>query len=324
MLTEKLQILPDQDVDSFMRTHRMRYVGGIGSDLAEKLRQETGAEAVFITSLETWGDGSVPRVSLHCRLVTTGAFPEIIWMDNVGVTGDDDLGLLGIGRVTDIEKLLDKALLRLCGSLWNYLDGMEPSYRHPLDGNQAKLLNGDIGTADNSLGTVAGKHQPSFVYRASFFEPSQKYNLALFPFLNINTRKYAEEIAALHLLTQLYRYENIKLFEPGLIREKMLQYRMIIPSGPSFAAADVLANKNILGADLIVSGQVFDYQDRSRDCKFDFSVLAYDGLRREIVWASRSSAQGNDDVYFFDFGKILSASNLVSLMTRAVVKLFLN
>jgi hypothetical protein len=92
-------------------------------------------------------------------------------------------------------------------------------------------------------------------------------------------------------------------------------------SGPSLAASDVLTNAEILGADIIVSGRAFDYQGDIGESKVDFSMLAFDGSKREVLWASRSYAVGNSGVYFFDWGKILTAHGLTSRMTQSVVNL---
>ena len=105
------------------------------------------------------------------------------------------------------------------------------------------------------------------------------------------------------------------------MRETLLRYRMIMQTGPSMASSDVLQDKDILGADLIVSGKVFDYQGEFGESKVDFSVQVFDGLKREVVWASRSYATGYQGVYFFDWGSVPSAHGLASRMTQAVVGL---
>jgi hypothetical protein len=141
------------------------------------------------------------------------------------------------------------------------------------------------------------------------------------PFLNINARKHAEKIVALRLVEELNRYANIRVFEPGLVRETLLRYRMIMQTGPSMASSDILRDEEILGADLIFSGRVFDYQGEFGESKVDFSVLAFDGLKREVVWISRSYATGYQGVYFFDWGSVPSAHGLAGRMIQAVVSL---
>jgi len=314
-----LQILANESQEAFMRKHRIRHVGGLNPVNSLQLRDELGVDGVVITALETWHEAVPPRVSLIARVVATGAAPEIVWIDSVGLAGDESPGLLGLGRVDDVGALLDSGLEKLVASFQSYLAGNFPSYRHAADGQGVRLINGDQGTADATLGAVEARLHPQFTFRAATFDPAQEYRVALVPLLNASTRKHAGTIVALHLVKQLNRYENIRVYEPGWIREILLRYRMIMQAGPSLATADVLANQRLLGADLIVSGQVFDYQDAIGNAKVDFSMQAFDGDRREIVWTSRSQANGNDGVYFFDIGRIATAHGLVSPMTHAAV-----
>ena len=96
---------------------------------------------------------------------------------------------------------------------------------------------------------------------------------------------------------------------------------MIMQAGPSLAASDILTSERILDADLIVSGKVFDYQGAIGESKADFSIQIFDGVKREIIWASRSYVTGNQGVYFFDWGRVNSAHDLLSKMTEETIRL---
>ena len=318
-LQAHLQLLDTEKLEQFMRKHRMRDTGGVSSKQADALLAETGSEAVFITSLETWQESPSPRVSLIARAVTTGPEPRILWMDSVGLVGDEYPGLLGLGRIDDADVLLEQAVDRLVASFAAYLEGKDPSYRHRQN-RTLQFVNARTGTADESFGENDKRFAPRFSYRASTFDPARIYSVAVVPFLNINAKKHAGKIVALHIVKQLQRYENLQVFEPGWIRETLLKYRMIMQAGPSLAASDVLADKNILDADLIVSGKVFDYQGDVGESKVDFSLQVFDGRKREVIWTSRSYAAGNDAVYFYNWGKIPSVHGLTSRMTATVIK----
>ncbi len=320
LLRKDLQLLPEEELESFMQTHRMRYTGGLNATLAQALREEIEVEAVFVTVLETWEEGPSPQISLISRLVTTGDAPEIVWIDSVGLTGEDSPGLLGLGKISDAEQLSRMALERLRLSFQSYLEGNDPSYRHLIDGEGVRLINKKSEKADGTPDSVKRRHQPQFAYRASTFDPAGQYRVAVIPFMNINARKYSGEIVALHTVKQLHRYANLRIFEPGLIRETLLNYRMIMRSGPSLAAADVLTDAKILGADIVTSGKVFDYQGERGDSKVDFSIQVFDGVKREILWASRSSATGNQGVYLFNWGRVPSAHGLTSRMTQSAIQ----
>lgn len=315
-----ITLLADEPLETFMKKYRMRHVGGISTDIGRQLKAETGVEGVFITSLETWQDSLEPRISLISRVVTTGEQPEVVWIDSIGLTGGDAPALLGIGKIKDYRQLLSKAFARLLDSFQAYLDEEALEFRYAAEPPHAERLNTKRNTADEALKLIDKRHQPQFFYRASTFDPAAQYQVAVIPFLNINARKHAGKIVALHTVKQLSRYSNLQVFEPGLVRETLLRYRMIMQSGPSLAASDILASKNILGADIIVSGRVFDYQGDVGESKVDFSMQAFDGSKREVIWASRSYATGNDAVYFFNWGKVPSAHGLTSRMTQAVIR----
>ncbi|RLB68352.1 MAG: hypothetical protein DRH08_01205 [Deltaproteobacteria bacterium] len=340
------QLLDPALLEDFMAKYRMRHTGGLSRHLSQKMQEELGVDGVFITSLETWQEEIPPRVSLFIRVISTGSQPEVIWIDSVGLTGDDAPGLLGLGRIKNSRLLLSNALEKLLDSYQSYLAGRSPEYLHT--GGQPKLqqVGTDVGSEDGFVETIqprrqsqlllvnaesatAGgvikankpRHQPQFSYRASTFDPTRQYTVAVIPFLNINTRKHAGDIVALHVVRQLHRYANLRVFEPGLVRQTLLRYRMIMQAGPSLAASDILTGESILDADLIVSGKVFDYQGATGESKADFSIQIFDGAKREIIWASRSYATGDQGVYFFDWGRVPSAHGLISKMTEAVVKL---
>jgi TolB-like protein len=321
-LTEKgFQILAHETLDDFMEKNRVRYTGGLNSEIGRKLQEELGVEGVFITSLETWQDGSPPRVSLVSRVDLPGEWPEILWIDSVGLTGDDAPGLLGIGRIKSAEQLLAKGVDSLVNSFQLYLAGGYPTYRAASDRQEMRMVNSANSTADFFGTKIERRHQPRFTYRAPDYDPAGRYSVAVVPFLNVDVRKYAGEVVALHFVKQLSRYENLRVVEPGLVRQIMLDYRMIMEAGPSLANSDILASENILGADIVFSGKVFDYQGTLGMSKVDFSVQAFDGKKREVVWTSRSYATGDEGVYFFAVGRVPSAHGLTTRMSKAVVDL---
>jgi hypothetical protein len=321
LVSRGFQLLDHSLLKDFMAKYRMRHTGGVSRHLSQKMQEELGVDGVFITSLETWQEAIPHRVSLITRVVSTGSQPEVVWIDSVGLTSVDNPGLLGLGIVKNHKLLLSNALEKLLDSYQSYLAGLSPEYIHTAEQLQPLMMNAESATASGVITANKPRHQPQFSYRASTFDPIKPYSVAVIPFLNINTRKQAGEIVALHVVKQLHRYANLRVFEPGQVRQTLLRYRMIMQSGPSLAASDILTSERILDADLIVSGKVFDYQGAIGESKADFSTQIFDGVNREIIWASRSYATGNQGVYFFDWGRVYSAHDLLSKMTEEVVKL---
>ncbi|PLY01275.1 MAG: hypothetical protein C0622_07555 [Desulfuromonas sp.] len=290
-----IRLLEPERLETFMREQRMRSRGGINLTQSRALR-DLGVAGVFITALETWREGEVPRVSLIMRLVQSGDEPEILWIDGVGRTGDEAPGLLGLGLVKDVRQLTAGALERLLDSFVAARSGAEP-------------------------GTAAQKkrHQPKYRYRAADFDPAAEYRVAVIPFLNVDTREHAGRIVGLHVVRQLQRYGNLKVLEPGLVREALLSQRMIMQEGPSLEAAELLAAADVLGADLVVSGRVFAYEGDAGESKVDFSLQIFSGIEPQVIWTSHSYGGGDDGVYFFDRGRVPSAHELAGRLAEAAI-----
>jgi hypothetical protein len=324
------QLLDQESLNQFMQKHRMRYTGGINYRISKALREEKGVDAVFITSLETYQEKGPPKISLFARLVLCAEpQPEILWMDSVGLTGEDSPGLLGIGRIPDMDRLLQKSVDLLLTSLKTYIVAEQQTHdNYPLaitqkttpDDNKTVAIPGDPVFIREAM-PVKKKYVPKTFYRSHEFDPDMFYAIAVVPFLNINTRKNAGEVVPLHFVNQLLRHRNFTVVEPGMVREEFLNNRLIMEEGPSLAVSDLISSSSSLGVDLVLSGKVFDYQGMEGIPKVDFSTLIIDGKRREIIWSSRSYGSGEDGVFFFDAGRVHSAHGLTQGMSGAVIHL---
>jgi len=298
--TQGLTILPDETVEKFIIKHRVRYVGGLDEMLAENLRYETGADAVLISSVNLYKENPPPKIALTCRLVSTGKNPKILWMDGVGLAGDDSIGLLQLSLIEDPKELLHKAVQYLSTSLASYLSG-----KKYLPVSRRKII----------------KFWPQLFYRSPVFELDWKHTVAVVPFFNLSENRFAGEIMPIHFVNQLLRSENFAVIEPGIIRDLLLQMRIVLHNGISLAGSHDLFSK--LDADLILSGKVFDYQESegtSGRAKVDFSALMIERRTREVVWACESHNEGDYGVFFFDWGKINTAHKMASEMVASAVE----
>ncbi|SHJ27287.1 hypothetical protein SAMN02745165_01930 [Malonomonas rubra DSM 5091] len=293
-----LHFLSRERLEAFMHRHRMRYTGGLSASLAEALREEEQVGAVIITSLISYADKGVPQLALSSRLVVCQELPRIAWIDALGFTGEDTPGLLALKRVTDVNTLIDRALNRLVVSLTDYLQSGRLQDEH-----------------------LSDPLPPNDHYRASELLVQKPYKIAIVPFLNRYARRNAGFIVPLQLLSALHRQGELEIFEPGLVREQLLKYRLIMQAGPSLAISDVLASVSTLDADLILSGHIFDFQDDTGNPKIDFSTRLFAGKQRQVAWWSRSYASGNDGVLFYDFGRVRSAQVMLDQMTTAISEL---
>lgn len=329
-ITQKMKqrgitLLGEEALDRFMEKNRVRYIGGLDGPTADAFSKEADTDAVLITSLERYDETFPAKISLICRLVSTGEHPLVLWADRAGLSGNDSPGLLGLGIIEDPLILTDKALTLLTDSLAGYLsagekkgDGVaarrqpppEGPYRSPVTGYRYQRVQ------------VGGRSsfRPRVEYRSLVIRPDKRYRVAVLPFQNLSARKNAGEIVALEFVGQLSKLGNVSVVEPGVIREEMLSKRIIMSGGVSLADVDLLSDYPEV--DLIVFGTVFDYQDYigyGGKPKVDFSAQVIDRKSKQLVWASESQNEGDDGVLFFDLGRLNTANAMASEMVGLTV-----
>jgi len=292
-------LIDDQRLEDSFAKHRIRYVGGLDPSAALAIRQETGADAAFITSLEHYSDVQPPKIALTARLVSTGRRIRILWMAGAGLAGDDSPGLLDLGLIENPDTLLQMAIEQIMRSFAEF----RSTGRFPAD-----------------AAAPQGKHRPKVVFRSPVLDPALSYAVAVMPFYNLSERKFAGDIMALHFVQQLQAHENWRVIEPGVVRQALLKARAIMADGISLADAGSIAR--LLGVDLILSGKVMDYQDfqgAAAKPKVDFSAEMFEKQSREVVWAVQSYNRGDDGVFFFDWGKVNTAYRMASQMVQLAV-----
>jgi len=337
-------LLEEEALATFMRNHRLRYTGGVDVGTAVAFREETGVDAVLVTALEAFREGPTPQVTLHGRLVSADSPPTILWADSVGRAGDEAPGLLGLGLVTDPEQVVRETARRLVVSLDRANQAWRNAARASAAGGGEGVAGGrlmfgaDLG--DDAAGRFRprSRHRPPAIdvaaeygkrfrprthFRSPVLDRSSHYSVAVMPFLNVSERKHADMILALHFVEQLLRHGGLTVMEPGAVREELLRTRSIMVGGPSLAVADLFFHREYPEIDLILSGQVFDYQDQQGIPKVDFSVQVFERTTRKVVWFSRSFNEGDEDVVFFDLARQHTAHALVTKMVDAATELMM-
>ncbi|SPQ00540.1 putative Lipoprotein [Candidatus Sulfobium mesophilum] len=292
-----ISILDDASLERFMLRHRVRYTGGIDGDSALALKTEEKIDAVLISSVTLYDESSPPKLSVIARLVSTGERPAIMWMGSASVSGDDSRGILGIGLITDPVELREKVVGSLVRSL-------------------AVQLSGEKAEAK----PTKGRYRPKIFYQSDSFSPGTGYAVAVAPFLNFSDRKYAGDIIVLHFIEELLK-NGFDVVEPGVLRQKLLNMRIIMNEGITLKDADVISLG--LNADLVLAGKVNDYEDYTGpegSPRVDFSVLIIEKMTKKVLWSSKSYNRGDDGVFFFDRGKVSTADRLATYMTSAIVE----
>ncbi len=297
LLDKGIGVLDEKTLEEYMTLHRLRYTGGIDSETARTMKEETGVDAVLITTVELYNYTAPPKISLWSRLVSTGSAPKIFWIDGRTMAGDDSPGILGLGLIDDPKLLLKKDVQYLLDS-----------------------LSASLSKAGHRAKSAEKRYQPKVTYRSPIFNPAMKYRVAVVPFYDLSGRKNSGEIMQLHFLNAMERSDIFDLIEPGLVRDKLLRLRIILEKGVSLANADILFD--VLDADLILGGVIYKYDDYQGGYgvpAVEFSVQMLDRRSREVVWSSNSSNKGDDRAYFFEIGKIRTAQKLAMLMARSVI-----
>jgi hypothetical protein len=295
-----LNLIESDVVDRVIARHRIRYLGGLSRPTARALQKEAGADAVLITALEFYSDIPPPKIALMSRLISTGQSPRILWMNGVGLAGDDSRGLLDLYLIEDPRILMEKAVYKLTGSLANYVSG-----------------DSDWTESQGARRTF----RPKVAFRSPIIDPDMNYTLAVIPFFNLSERKSAGEFLALHFIRQLREFGNFRVIEPGVIRQSLLDLRVIMADGISLANTDLVFKR--LNADLILSGRVLDYQDyqgAEGTPKVDFAAQIIERKSREVVWIVKSYDAGDEGVFFFDWGKVNTAYTMTAQMVKLAVQ----
>lgn len=317
-------LLGEEELERFMEKQRVRYIGGLEGPTAEAFSKEADTQAVLITSLERYDETFPPKISLICRLVSTGEHPYILWAGRTGLSGNDSPGILALGIVEDPHVLVENALSRMVDSLAGYLSAAEKKadttgeMHRRQGGAYRSAVTGDLYPG----GGVKGRRsfRPRVEYRSLVIRPDREYRIAVLPFQNLSVRKNAGEIIALQFVGQLSKQANISVVEPGVIRQEMLGKRIIMSGGVSLADVDLLSDYPEV--DLIVSGTVFDYQDYvgyGGKPRVEFSAQVIDRKSKELVWASESRNEGDDGVLFFDLGRFNTANAMSAEMVGITV-----
>lgn len=294
-------VVPEEAVDRFIREHRIRYTGGVDEETSRSLKTQLRADAVLVTSLELYSDEAPPKMALMSRLVSTGERSEILWMESLALAGDEEPGILGLGLIEDPVRLRDQVLERLGRSLGAWLTG---------DGKPADS---------------AGRYGPKAVFAAFGDQGDRKPVMAVLPFTNQSTRKNAGEMAVLHCVKQLVNSGSFAVLEPGVVRNRMLQMRIIMEDGVALPQVDLMSRT--MQVDYLVTGKVFEYQDyvgAVGSPKVDFSLQVIEGTEKKVVWSSKSYNEGSDGVFFYDWGRTYTAAALAQKMAGAVVRRMLD
>ncbi len=303
-------LLGEEALETFMRRHRVRYIGGLALETGRAFRSETGAGAVLVTSVDLYAEKDPPRLALTSRLISTGDRARILWMDSARMAGNEAPGFLGLGRIDDQRALRDRVIDRLADSLARHLSrGVGRPAEAPDGARPPRRFRPRISS--RSPGIPSGGDGP--------------VRIAVLPFSDGSTTRHAGEILFLQVLRSLVEAGSAEVLEPGVVREVLLKARLVQEQGPSIPQADLL--RALLEVDVVLFGEVTEYVEAGAGTaapEIEFSVRGIDTARGQAIWSSVSHGRGDDGVFFFDMGRVETAHELASELARGVIERLLS
>lgn len=138
LITMGHDIIDSDSLRAGMRATRLRLVGEVDSVGADQIAVQTGAEILVTGSLDIYLEQTNPEVSVSFRAYDCRTH-RIVWSDCHSTTAEDQSGLFGVGRVTDINDLAAKVVKALLGKMpASSEQGRKP--KHKPTKNDLKLM----------------------------------------------------------------------------------------------------------------------------------------------------------------------------------------
>lgn len=120
LVSKGYEILDDESMNKFMIKERIRTTGCVCNDIAIKMGKELNIQAILTGTINTYIKDDNPQFGLTMRLISLSD-GSVIWAVHSAGTGDDFAGVLEIGKIKSMEKLinriLDKALKTFSASI---------------------------------------------------------------------------------------------------------------------------------------------------------------------------------------------------------------
>jgi TolB-like protein len=286
-------VLPEEEMNSFLSKHRLRYTGGIDRNTAEALQSETGVEGVLVVTVHNYSETFPGRIALTLTLTTASSDPLVVQSGNAALTANDAPGLFDLGIVHDIKVLEIRAVSEAVKELF------APA------------------ATQRGRGGEDRRYAPKLLFRDSGLNFDRPLRIALLPFKNQSNRRYAGEIISTLFAAQLAKLPQVIVVDPGAARQTMLANRLIMEGGVSLDQAQTLFGD--LHADLILTGRVSEFVEAGNGGvpKILFSAQLLERQTRRILWSIESRNSGSDGVYFFELGTVRNPSLLADEMIRA-------
>lgn len=118
MLGKGYFIVDGDEVEDFLVKRRIRYTNTVARLTAREAGSALSADAIMLGSVDIFEDKDEMVIGITARLVSSKD-GSIIWAEHVSSSGHDHEGLLGLGVVKSVDKLISMATRDLIENLSN-------------------------------------------------------------------------------------------------------------------------------------------------------------------------------------------------------------
>lgn len=144
---------------------------------------------------------------------------------------------------------------------------------------------------------------------SNFMKNERFYKVVVLPFVNKTNFKNANIIVTYLFIESLYKKEDVEPVYLGLVKDAFIKNRIL--NQPFYNKEILLKIAKELGVDYIILGSVDSYVDAEFEIvpETQLSVRVFDAKYGKLVWYDITEYRGDQDIKFFDFGKIRTAEN---------------
>ncbi|MFH7835554.1 MAG: hypothetical protein QXL51_03050 [Candidatus Aenigmatarchaeota archaeon] len=108
-------LIDEENVNKFMVKERLRYSDGISSEIAKKMHKELNVDVIMVGCINSFSV-TKPEIGLTAKLINASD-GSILWANHASAQGEDFVGILGLGKIDNIEKLAEKIVKMLFNSI---------------------------------------------------------------------------------------------------------------------------------------------------------------------------------------------------------------
>lgn len=297
------EIVDPAGVEGILRVARARRVDSLSEPVRRQLAEETAADAVLYSTVETWLEGGNAIVALSARL--TGADGALLWSAVSGASAAESTSPLGFRRAADARELLPSVLERLTREL------PRPGERPVTAERRARPLHAPSPATFRSTGLLAGAPRRLFVL----------------PFANLTQAREAPRQIAQPLARRLAASGLFALVESADFRAALLAEK--VPSISRLDASRLRALAERLDAPLYLRGTLWRWREGSAQAasvspEVELELELVEAASERVLWAAHHARAGTDYESLLLRGAITSAVALADQTLAEMVDALLD